>query len=136
MKNKIWKILGLALAFALIDQLSKLYISAKFSDIIAYNTGMAFSIQIPFFILVVFTIILLGGIVYFISKHSEKLTNKTQIALALILGGGLGNLIDRMYLGHVIDFISIWIYPTFNIADVFISAGVIILFIFHKELDL
>lgn len=53
------------------------------------------------------------------------------IPIALILGGGIGNLLDRFLLGEVRDFIDIhlgtWHYPTFNIADVCISSGVLLL---------
>ena len=52
-------------------------------------------------------------------------------ALALILGGALGNVIDRIRLGHVIDFIQVyyrdWFFPAFNVADSAITLGVIIL---------
>ncbi|WP_435056054.1 signal peptidase II [Zhongshania aquatica] len=54
-----------------------------------------------------------------------------SLALALVLGGALGNLWDRMYLGHVVDFISVhWgpsYFPTFNIADAGISVGAALL---------
>lgn len=53
------------------------------------------------------------------------------VALAFILGGALGNLIDRVYLGHVIDFISVnagdWRFATFNLADAAISIGAALL---------
>ncbi|MDA8961823.1 signal peptidase II [Congregibacter sp.] len=50
-----------------------------------------------------------------------------SVALALVLGGALGNLVDRIYLGYVVDFISVhyrnWYFPTFNVADAAISVG-------------
>lgn len=56
---------------------------------------------------------------------------RTALALALILGGAIGNLIDRMLYGHVIDFIDVyyrtWHWPTFNIADSAISVGAALL---------
>ena len=55
----------------------------------------------------------------------------TQAALGLILGGAVGNLIDRARLGYVIDFLDIYWrrfhWPAFNVADIAISAGVILL---------
>ena len=56
----------------------------------------------------------------------------TAIALALILGGALGNLYDRLVLGHVIDFILVhwrqeWYYPAFNLADSAITVGAVML---------
>ena len=49
------------------------------------------------------------------------------LGLALVLGGALGNLVDRLWLGHVVDFISVhyrdWYFPTFNVADAAITVG-------------
>jgi len=57
--------------------------------------------------------------------------NLTSISLCLILGGAIGNLIDRVYLGHVIDYIQVWLgaypFPAFNIADAAISVGAALL---------
>lgn len=56
---------------------------------------------------------------------------RTALALALILGGAVGNLVDRVLYGHVIDFIDVyyraWHWPTFNIADSAISVGAALL---------
>jgi len=52
-----------------------------------------------------------------------------RLAMGMLLGGATGNLIDRMTVGHVTDFISIWIFPVFNIADLSITSGVIVLFL-------
>lgn len=66
-------------------------------------------------------------IIYLLYKNSrtQRLEN---FALALILGGALGNLFDRLYHGYVIDFLDffwqIWHYPTFNLADVSICVGI------------
>ena len=55
----------------------------------------------------------------------------TAISLCLILGGAIGNLIDRIILGHVIDYIPVWLgpspFPAFNIADAAISVGAALL---------
>ena len=55
----------------------------------------------------------------------------TALALSLILGGAIGNLIDRLYFGHVIDYIQVWFgswpFPAFNIADASISIGAALL---------
>jgi signal peptidase II len=61
-------------------------------------------------------------------KADEKLS---AIALSMILGGALGNLIDRLWHGHVIDFIQVyydrWYWPSFNIADSAITIGAALL---------
>ena len=64
----------------------------------------------------------------------KKLTRQdkwTAIALAFVLGGAVGNVIDRIIYKHVIDFIQVyydkWYFPTFNVADMAISVGVVLL---------
>lgn len=63
-------------------------------------------------------------------KPQEKILG---VGLALVLGGALGNLYDRVVLGHVVDFISFhwndWYFPAFNVADSAISAGAVLLII-------
>ena len=58
-----------------------------------------------------------------------------DFAFALILGGALGNLYDRLMLGYVIDFLNIQIIPVFNVADsaITIGAGLLILAAWHQE---
>jgi signal peptidase II len=55
----------------------------------------------------------------------------TALGLSLILGGAIGNLVDRIQLGYVVDFIDVyyknWHYPAFNVADSAITCGVILL---------
>ena len=72
------------------------------------------------------------GIILYISKN--KPSNKIEkISYSLILGGAIGNFIDRIIYGYVRDFIEIdifgWDYPIFNLADVFVVVGVILLVI-------
>lgn len=51
-----------------------------------------------------------------------------QLACALILGGAVGNFVDRLLLGHVIDYVDLRIWPSFNFADACLSVGVALLF--------
>jgi signal peptidase II len=91
-------------------------------------SGAAEKLRVPFFYLVSL------GAVIFIFWYYRKLSNGQrylQIALALVLGGALGNALDRLLRGYVIDFID-WHWrdlhwPTFNIADAAISVGLIML---------
>ena len=63
--------------------------------------------------------------------HKNRNQSRLLLALALILGGALGNVIDRLAYGHVIDFLLFywknWYYPAFNIADTCITLGAILL---------
>ena len=108
-----------------------------FNFFLTYNTGAAFSFlsnaggwQRWFFIGVGFVAVVI--IVAWMQRltSDEKLT---AISLALILGGAIGNIIDRILWGHVIDFIDWhyqdWHWPAFNIADSAISVGVALMII-------
>ena len=104
---------------------------------LTYNKGAAFSFladaggwQRWFFTIA--SIVISVVIVVWIKKL-EKHDNLTAVSLCMILGGAIGNLIDRIYLGHVIDYIQVWLgnypWPAFNIADAAISVGAAILII-------
>lgn len=108
-----------------------------FNLTLSYNTGAAFSFlsdaggwQRWFFIslaLLVSTVI-----IFWLYKLSAR-EKWIAVALALVLGGAIGNVIDRFLFGHVIDFLHVyyqqWSWPIFNIADSAISIGVTILLI-------
>jgi signal peptidase II len=65
--------------------------------------------------------------ILFVCRHFSILDSiLSRLALGLILGGALGNLIDRLRLGGVTDFISIGFWPAFNVADMAITAGIIV----------
>lgn len=111
-----------------------LYITGFFDLVRYHNEGAAFSFladaggwQRIFFsaIAIVASVVIL----YLLRKHrTEKLF---CFALALVLGGALGNLYDRLTLGYVVDFLLFhyqgWYWPAFNVADSAISCGVILL---------
>lgn len=101
----------------------------------AYNRGAAFSFlgdasgwQRWFFIVLAVGIIILLVVWLRRLPAGQKWT---ALALALILGGAAGNLVDRVIYGHVIDFIDVfyngWHWPTFNIADSAITGGALLL---------
>lgn len=100
------------------------------------NDGAAFSILVGkriFLILVAIIVIIM--LIHYIKKNNIQ--NKLEIvSLALIIGGSLGNLMDRVVRGYVIDFLDFKIFnynfPIFNLADTFIVIGVILLLL--KEL--
>ena len=97
------------------------------------NTGAAFSILIGQRIfLILITIAILAFLIQYIKKN--KIERKIDIiSFSFIIGGSLGNLIDRIIRGSVIDFISLKLgnynFPIFNIADTLIVVGVILLLI-------
>jgi len=98
-----------------------------------HNTGVAFSMfQGKNFFFTVFTAVFLAAIGFWLYKNRAKLSTIQKYAFALILAGGFGNLIDRIFRGAVIDFLDFGIntlrWPAFNIADscVCIAAGLIL----------
>lgn len=110
---------------------------------LVHNTGAAFSMladaggwQRGFFIGIA-TLVSVVLVVWLL--RLRRGTPWLALALALVLGGALGNLYDRVTLGYVVDFISVhyggWYFPAFNVADSAISVGAVLLFLdmFRKE---
>lgn len=96
------------------------------------NTGAAWSIFSSVTILItIITLIIVAILIYYIINHT---LNKIEtVSYALILGGAIGNLLNRIMYGYVIDFLDFKIfnydYPIFNIADISIVIGVFLLII-------
>ncbi len=144
--NKLGLWLGIALVIILLDQFTKVlilgnfqlgdsrYVSSFFNVVRVHNTGAAFSFlanaagwQRWFFVglgaaATVFILIML-------KRHGQQTLFAT--ALSLILGGALGNVIDRLLHGYVVDFIQVhWsgrAFPSFNVADSAITVGAVLL---------
>ena len=145
MNTLIW---ALAALVVLLDQLSKFFVSRNlapsdsieviknvFFITLVQNTGAAFGIfknQTIFFSIV--SVAAIFFIIFFIRTKRETSTI-TDVAIALILGGAFGNLIDRLRVGYVTDFLDFRIWPVFNIADSAITIGsfLLILGILRKE---
>jgi signal peptidase II len=118
-------------AFAYGEHLS---VTSFFDLVLFYNEGAAFSFLAGAggwqrLLFSAFAIIASSVIIHLLRKHpGQKLF---CFALALILGGALGNLYDRLTLGHVVDFLyfhyQAWYWPAFNVADSAISVGVVLL---------
>ena len=131
----------ITLSILFTDQLTKLLATQKlllnqstplikgiFHLTLIHNRGAAFGIlknQAPFFIF----ISILAVILIYLALRNNKYKEYSfyNISLALILAGALGNLIDRLRLGYVIDFLDFRIWPIFNVADSAITIGAILL---------
>lgn len=108
-----------------------------FNWTLMHNTGAAFSFLSDasgwqrWFFTVIAVVVSIGITIWMKRLHSSQVW--LAISLALILGGALGNLWDRLTLGYVVDFIQVyydrWYYPAFNIADSAISVGAVMLII-------
>jgi len=143
-------LLPISIALILLDQASKLAVlrylpvySGKtivpgfFNLVHVRNTGSAFSLlagadaswRLPFFIIT--TLIIVGVILFAYSKTSRD-DYWAKTAYTLIVGGAVGNLIDRLRFGEVVDFLDFYIqsyhWPAFNVADSAITVGALMLF--------
>ena len=123
----------IALLIAGADQLSKIWIRSYpeeppifeigfFQLTHAHNTGAAFGLfqgqSLPLTIVAIIGIAAIIGYTLLIHHRSPLLnTMLSKVALGLVLGGTAGNLIDRLRLGHVTDFIDFKVWPAFNVAD-------------------
>ena len=98
------------------------------------NAGAAWSILSgKTWLLIIVSLIIISLIVFYIYKNKPK-SNIEKISYSMILGGAIGNLLDRIIYGYVVDFLDFNIfgydYPIFNLADSFILVGVILLVIY------
>ena len=137
-------ILGLAALVALIDQIIKYFVITNLKPIgsvevipglfdLTYveNRGAAFGmLEDARWVFIIFTVITTLALIYLVL--SRKFTSKWfSVSAVLIIGGGIGNLIDRIFLGYVIDYLSVSFFPPVcNFADYCITVGVILLAIF------
>lgn len=118
----------IALICILLDQIVKSIILRYFA--FSKNYGAAFGIlQGKVSLIIILTFFALGFLIY----YSGKIKKYGQYGLGLLFGGLVGNLVDRMVYGYVIDYIRIWMWPAFNLADLFNVAGVIILILYLKN---
>jgi signal peptidase II len=146
--------LALAAVIIVLDQASKLWISSHFfygeslplipyfNFVLAHNTGAAFNFlsdaggwQRWFFSII--ALVAAVWIVRLLRQHAHE--TLFCLSLALVLAGALGNLIDRVAYGYVVDFIDFyvgsWHFPAFNVADSAISVGAALLILdsFRKK---
>jgi len=134
------KVLGLSGLIIIIDQITKIlikyfldinqaiplvgkYIGLRFIE----NPGMAFGIQVgnKFYFIILQSIASFLILIFLFRMQNDH--KWTRIALASILGGAIGNLIDRVAFGKVVDFIEMGPWPIFNFADIAVTFGMIIL---------
>ena len=145
----VW--LAVSAGVIVIDQITKAIVVGKlepyvphevvpglFNWTLAYNTGAAFSFLAdqPGWQRWLFTILAIGVTVALTIwlRTTRRSDWKTALPVSLVIGGALGNLIDRVRAGTVTDFIQVyyrdWVFPSFNVADSAISVGAVLLVLF------
>jgi len=94
---------------------------------LAYNTGIAFGLPFNYYlILFLYFFIFIFLVAYLILSYKDKKTINI-LSLSLIIAGAFSNLLDRLYVGQVIDYLDVKYYSILNLADVMIVIGVIFL---------
>ena len=131
-----------AFSVVVLNQLSKLAIRMSMSPgqsvpedgffRITYstNTGGVFGLPAPQAFLITLSVIVIALIIFVYIRYPLTRRTLIKIALGLMMGGALGNLIDRLFVGEfgkVVDFIDIGAWPVFNLADSSIVIGVLII---------
>lgn len=97
---------------------------------LVHNRGAAFGIfQGKVFLLVLIAIFFIAMMIWWI--RTQKLTKAEQVAMAMIIGGALCNLYDRIVRGYVVDYFDLGWFPVFNISDSFICVGCFLYIIFE-----
>jgi signal peptidase II len=116
----------IAILIIILDQITKIIYTNKHFLFINYttNTGAAFSLFQNQIILLTIISFLVAIFIFLLARKEKNL----RIPLAFLFGGTIGNLIDRLFLGHVRDFIDLQVWPIFNVADSFNVIGVLIIF--------
>ena len=127
---KYYKSTLLIIILVILDQLSKIYFIGKDIKLFSFlsltyvkNTGISFGIFQGYNLLFIFLTLLVILLVLYIYKKNSKYS----LPLNLILAGAIGNLIDRIFRGFVIDFINFKFWPVFNLADSLIVIGALLL---------
>ena len=96
---------------------------------LVHNRGAAFGILKNQLLLFILSSVFAITLIYFNLKKSrnKKKLSLNDLALGLILSGAIGNLIDRLFLGYVVDFLDFRVWPVFNVADSAITVGAVLL---------
>ena len=143
MNKKYLIALSTAFFVVLLDQLTKFLIrnNLKLGDSIPIiknifhftyvtNTGSAFGLFKGFnLFFVLFSIAVIIAIFYYLRRKIDEEEKFLQLAIGLLLGGTIGNMLDRLSLGFVVDFLDFRVWPVFNAADSAVTASVVILII-------
>ena len=110
----------------------KIFIKDFFYLTVHYNQGVAFGFFFGQWPQIILSLAILGALVFY-AVHEENVLKTNgflrQSLLGIIMGGAIGNLANRIWLGYVIDFIYLKPFPVFNFADLGITLGLLTLFL-------
>ena len=153
MKEKLRSILFFSIIFVILDQVIKLFLNSKmilnqsnilikkfFSITLIHNTGAAFSLfNGSRYLLISVGLLAIIGLIFYV-RSLEVVDDIDIFTYSLLFGGIIGNLIDRIIYGYVIDYLSFnfgsFYFPVFNLADVFIVVSILIILVRMLKEDL
>ena len=151
MFSKIKKIIPVIVSLVLFDYLTKYFVKTKFFPftkinviehflnlVYVKNKGIAFGFlsTLPEYMRKIFLIwipVLTCVVLFFYILSSKKISKLATVGFILIISGAIGNLIDRIFYGYVVDFLDFYFkgfhWPAFNFADSYISVGIFFIFL-------
>ncbi|MBI5152701.1 signal peptidase II [Candidatus Peregrinibacteria bacterium] len=132
--KKVLYIAAIAIVVFLLNKATVFFTSLMEPDLIHKNTNIAFSIPLPaLLIMVLIPAIIMFGIylAYRLLNFSRK---SVILAVGLAIGGALSNAIDRIVYGAVLDYIDVKFWPVFNIADIAITVGILLVIFFYDKM--
>jgi len=101
------------------------FISKKIIGLSLYkNQNIVFNLEIHQTLLYIFIFVILAILIWFLIRNYQNKNIFFIFSISLIIVGALSNLIDRLFFGYVIDFLSFFNYSIFNLSDVYIVVGV------------
>lgn len=129
MSSQFWTKATISIGTIIIDQSSK-YLVTNNDWPYLYNDGIAFSLPLSNTIAMIVGILLVLILMRFGSTlYQGKWKRVFNVSLGLVIGGAIGNIIDRLHAPGVIDFIKLPYWPTFNLADIAVCSGIGILLV-------
>lgn len=105
-----------------------------FQLFLSFNTGIAFSIPIPNAVMLILAPLLISVMAIVIFKFCDTSETVAKLILVLLIAGGAGNLIDRIFTGAVVDFLSFSFWPSFNLADSYLTIAAFLLILFYGRI--
>lgn len=145
MKKQYYSVVIFTILAVLFDQTAKWYAKTEFQrpfhifdDFVkleyVVNPGIAFGIAFSGAPLIFANLVLMVIVFHLINKYTDMRKMETRMATVFIIGGALGNFFDRFFSGYVVDFIKIGLWPSFNVADAFLTIGAVMMLAFHKKI--
>ena len=121
------------LIFLILDQLSKWWVIGSGMNY-TKNVGVAFSLPIEGVVLVFVYLIVLSLLIWFWFSNMQREYFLSKLVISLVVAGAIGNIVDRVWYGGVVDFIFLGFWPAFNFADTYLTVAGILFILFAGKI--